>query len=60
VRVAEHALPEEREVLGELGIGVETGAGVVEVDVAARVQAAILATPKLVEDGGFGAVPGGA
>jgi hypothetical protein len=53
-------LPEQREVLGELGVRVESGAGVVEVDVAARVQAPVLAAPKLVEDGGLGALPGGA
>jgi hypothetical protein len=53
-------LPEQREVLGELGVRVESGAGVVEVDVAARVQASVLAAAKLVEDGGLGALPGGA
>jgi hypothetical protein len=60
VRVAEHALPEQREVLGELGVRVESGAGVVEVDVAARVQTSVLAAAKLVEAGGLGALPGGA
>jgi len=38
-------------MLGELRIRVQAGAGVVEVDVAASVQAPIFATPEFVEGG---------
>jgi len=43
VRVAEHVRSQQLEVLAELRVGVEAGAGVVEVDVAARVEASEVA-----------------
>jgi hypothetical protein len=39
VRVAKDVRPQQLDVLGELGVGVEARAGVVEIDVAARVEA---------------------
>jgi hypothetical protein len=47
VRVAEDALTEERQVLVQLRPGVEAGAGVVEVDLLARVQALEVARAQL-------------
>jgi hypothetical protein len=49
VRVAEDAAAEQLEVLGELRLGVEPGAGVVEVDVAAGVEAREVGAAELVE-----------
>jgi hypothetical protein len=54
VRVTEHVRAQQFEVLAELRVGVETGAGVVEVDVAARVEAREVAVAQLVECGGRG------
>jgi len=41
--IAEDALAQQLDVLGELRVGVEAGAGVVEVDVASRVEASEVA-----------------
>ncbi len=50
MRVAEDVRAQEREVLGELRLGVEAGAGEVEVDVAARVEARELRPAELLEE----------
>ncbi|HEY6016212.1 MAG TPA: hypothetical protein VIU16_05445 [Gaiellaceae bacterium] len=49
MRVAEDAAAQKLEVLGQLRLGVEPGAGVVEVDVAAGVEARVVGAPQLVE-----------
>jgi hypothetical protein len=55
VRVAEDAAAQQLEVLRELRLGVEAGAGVVEVDVAAGVEAREVGAAELVEvDGDVG------
>ena len=54
VRVAEDARPQQLEVLAQLRVGVQAAAGVVEIDVAARVEAGELAAAQLVEDRGVG------
>ena len=51
VRVAEHVLAQQRHVLDQLRLGVQPAAGVVEVDVAASVQAREVAAAELVEHG---------
>src|ERR1700709_170994 len=51
MRVAEHALAHEAHVHGELRLRVEAAAGVVEVDVGARVEAPVLGGAELVEQG---------
>ncbi len=48
MRVAEHALLEQANVLAQLRIGVETAAGVVEIHVATAVKPRIVAGAKLV------------
>jgi hypothetical protein len=52
VRVPEHLISQQFEVLAKLRVGVETGARVVKVGVAAGVEAGEVATPQLVECGG--------
>jgi hypothetical protein len=58
VRVAEDVRTEQRDVLGELRFGVEARAGVVEVDMATRIQASELTAAELVDrrlrGGGYG------
>ena len=49
MRVAEHALAHDAHVLGELRLRVEAAPGVVEVDVAAGVEAPVLGGAELVE-----------
>ncbi|HSP70844.1 MAG TPA: hypothetical protein VLN26_00650 [Gaiellaceae bacterium] len=55
MRVAEDAAAEQLEVLRQLRLGVEAGAGVVQVDVAACIETREVGAAELVEiDGGAG------
>jgi hypothetical protein len=49
VRVAEDVLAQELEMLSELRVGVEAGAGVVEIDMSTGVEARVLGAAELVE-----------
>ena len=52
MRVTEHPRLQQCEVFAQLGAGVHPAAGVVEIDVAAGVEACILGRAQLVEHGG--------
>ncbi len=52
MRVPEHVRAKQLEVLAELRVGIEAGARVVEIDVAAGVEPREVAAAQLVEDGG--------
>src|SRR5438128_971502 len=54
VRVAEHVRSQQLGMLAELRVRVDAGAGVIEVDVAARLEAGEVAATQLVEYGGGG------
>ncbi len=52
MRVPEHVRAKQLEVLAELRVGIEAGARVVEIDMAAGVEPREVAAAQLVEDGG--------
>ena len=52
MRVPENALFEQRHVLVQLREGVQTAAGVIEVDLIERVQAGVLAGAQVIQDAG--------
>jgi hypothetical protein len=53
-RVGTDEAAEELEMLGQLRVGVQAGAGVVEVDVAASVETGEVASAEIVEGSGAG------